>query len=303
MPEPAAPLARTLAELLAAARPAGACRRRARQVRGASWSGWRSTASRTCSSTSTWPRLDDAGLGQPARRAAGAVGARASWTGCRTASTSRSSAAAPGGGPGAGPSGGCAVLMHDVAPWLVPVTDEPIPLGQHERFLAHMAALHAAFWDCGPEVDVVPVMHRYLELSPWMAEAEAAVGLRSPGAAAGRQGLAAAGRGRAGRRRGRRPAGARSGPAGRGAGQHAADVRAQQLEAGQPRHRRRRAGRSCWTGSSPGAARRSATWPGTWPSTAAACRSPRRTSIAGVPGGAGGVRRSTPGPGGTASWR
>jgi hypothetical protein len=72
------------------------------------------------------------------------------------------------------PSGGCAVLMHDVGRWLVPVSDDQIPLGQHQRFLAHMAALHAAFWECGPEVDVVPMMHRYLELSPWMAEAEAA---------------------------------------------------------------------------------------------------------------------------------
>jgi hypothetical protein len=79
-------------------------------------------------------------------------------------------------GTGSAPSGGCVVLMHDVSRWLVPVTDDPIPLGQHQRFLAHMAALHAAFWDCGPEVDVVPPMHRYLELSPWMAEAEASVG-------------------------------------------------------------------------------------------------------------------------------
>ena len=77
---------------------------------------------------------------------------------------------------GPGPSGGCAVLMHDVGRWLVPVSDEEIPLGQHQRFLAHMAALHAAFWDCGSEVDVVPMMHRYLELSPWLAEAETAVG-------------------------------------------------------------------------------------------------------------------------------
>ena len=77
---------------------------------------------------------------------------------------------------GPAPSGGCAVLMHDVGRWLVPVSDEEIPLGQHQRFLAHMAALHAAFWDCGPELDVVPMMHRYLELSPWLAEAEAAVG-------------------------------------------------------------------------------------------------------------------------------
>jgi hypothetical protein len=77
---------------------------------------------------------------------------------------------------GSAPSGGCMVLMHDVSRWLVPVTDDPIPLGQHQRFLGHMAALHAAFWDCGREVDVVPIMHRYLELSPWMAEAEAVVG-------------------------------------------------------------------------------------------------------------------------------
>ena len=79
--------------------------------------------------------------------------------------------------PAAGrPSGGCAVLMHDVARWLVPATDEPIPAGQHATFLRHMAALHAAFWNGGAELDVVPVTHRYLELSPWMAEAEATLG-------------------------------------------------------------------------------------------------------------------------------
>jgi hypothetical protein len=78
-------------------------------------------------------------------------------------------AAAPGGGPG--PSGGCALLMHDVSRWLVPATGDTVPLGQHLSFLRHMAALHAAFWDCGAECDVVPAMHRYLELSPWLAEA------------------------------------------------------------------------------------------------------------------------------------
>jgi len=77
---------------------------------------------------------------------------------------------------GPAPAGGCALLMHDVSPWLVPVTDAPITAGQHLRFLQHMAMLHAAFWDCGAELDVVPAMHRYLELSPWMAEAEAAIG-------------------------------------------------------------------------------------------------------------------------------
>jgi Phosphotransferase enzyme family len=79
--------------------------------------------------------------------------------------------------PAAGaPSGGCALLMHDVSQWLVPATDEPISLRQHSGFLRHMAALHAAFWDCGSECEIVPAMHRYLELSPWMAEAEAAIG-------------------------------------------------------------------------------------------------------------------------------
>ena len=74
------------------------------------------------------------------------------------------------------PRGGCALLMRDVTPWLVPTTDAPITLDQHARFLRHMAALHAEFWACGPEFDVVPVMHRYLELSVWTAMAEAAVG-------------------------------------------------------------------------------------------------------------------------------
>jgi hypothetical protein len=84
--------------------------------------------------------------------------------------------AAPEARAGSGPNGGCALLMRDVSRWLVPATDAPIGARQHARFLGHMAALHAAFWDCGPEFDVVPVMHRYLELSPWTAEAEAATG-------------------------------------------------------------------------------------------------------------------------------
>ena len=72
--------------------------------------------------------------------------------------------------------GGSAVLMRDVSQWLVPVTDDVIPLDQHLRFLDHMAAMHAEFWHGNEEVEVIPVMHRYLELSPWTAEAEAAIG-------------------------------------------------------------------------------------------------------------------------------
>jgi hypothetical protein len=75
----------------------------------------------------------------------------------------------------AGDAGETALLMRDVAPWLVPVTDEPIPLTQHLTFLDHMAAMHAAFWNAGAEIEIVPAMHRYLELSPWTAQAEAAL--------------------------------------------------------------------------------------------------------------------------------
>ena len=73
-----------------------------------------------------------------------------------------------------------AILMHDVGDLLVPAVDDPVPLEQHLGFLDHMAALHAAFWaDDGrtdPAIDVVPAERRYLELSPRMAAAEAALG-------------------------------------------------------------------------------------------------------------------------------
>jgi len=82
----------------------------------------------------------------------------------------------PEAGDAQRPTGRCALLMRDVSRWLVPVTDEPVGLDQHLRFLRHMAALHAAFWGCGTGCEVVPVMHRYLELSPWLADAEASVG-------------------------------------------------------------------------------------------------------------------------------
>ena len=116
--------------------------------------------------------------GSLAGRPAGAVGAGHPGPPARLLQPAdrggRPGRAPPGRGPAG--SGGCALLMHDVTPWLVPATDEVIPVAQHLRFLRHMAALHAAFWACGPEFDVVPAMHRYLELSPWMAQAESASG-------------------------------------------------------------------------------------------------------------------------------
>jgi hypothetical protein len=69
-----------------------------------------------------------------------------------------------------------AILMHDVADWLIPTGDDPIPLTVHQLQLAHLATMHAALWEPGPDFEVVPEMHRYLELSPWTARAEAAIG-------------------------------------------------------------------------------------------------------------------------------
>ena len=69
-----------------------------------------------------------------------------------------------------------ALLMHDVSEWVVPATDELIPVEQHLRFLDHMAQLHAAFWETELDIDVVSTTTRYLELSPRTAEREAALG-------------------------------------------------------------------------------------------------------------------------------
>ena len=184
---------------------------------------------------------------------------------------------------------GCALLTRDVTPWLVPATDAPVPLDQHARLLRHMAAMQAEFWACGDEFDVVPAMHRYLELSPWMAAAEAAVGSRHLVPLAGRQGLAAAGRGRPRGGRGCHPAGARPGSAGGGAGRDAADVRAQQLEARQPRHRRRGAHRRARLGAA--GARGPTGRPGPVPRDQLPPPAPVQGGLdRGLPGGAGGLR-------------
>ena len=65
--------------------------------------------------------------------------------------------------------------MRDVGPDLIPAVDDLLPLAHPPAAADHMAAFHATFWQAGDEFDVVPVMHRYLELSPWTSLAEAAI--------------------------------------------------------------------------------------------------------------------------------
>lgn len=69
-----------------------------------------------------------------------------------------------------------ALLMRDVSSWLVPATDEVLSTEQNERFLDHMAALHASFWETDLDIDLVTGERRYTELSPAMSAAEAARG-------------------------------------------------------------------------------------------------------------------------------
>ncbi len=67
------------------------------------------------------------------------------------------------------------VLLRDVTPHLLP-EGQPFTTEEHERFLDHMAALHAAFWGWRDEIDLTPLAVRYLMFSPAVAAAEAALG-------------------------------------------------------------------------------------------------------------------------------
>jgi len=67
------------------------------------------------------------------------------------------------------------VLLRDVSAALVDV-EVPFTPEQHSRFVAHMAALHAAFWGWRDDVGLTPLARRYLTFSPAVAAAEAARG-------------------------------------------------------------------------------------------------------------------------------
>ena len=67
---------------------------------------------------------------------------------------------------------GCVLLMRDVGALLVPEGDAPVSLEQSLRFLDHMAALHAAFWDWRDDVGLLPRRQRFLEFNPSCAQHE-----------------------------------------------------------------------------------------------------------------------------------
>jgi hypothetical protein len=79
--------------------------------------------------------------------------------------------------PSVGPGGyGTVLLMRDVGRFFVPEGDAPLPPEQHRAFVAHMAEMHATFWDFRDEWGLIPVANRYFETSPWTVVAERAIG-------------------------------------------------------------------------------------------------------------------------------
>jgi len=71
---------------------------------------------------------------------------------------------------------GGAVLMRDVGPWMVPADGSLLELDQHERFLGHLAAIHAATWGWRDDVGLLPLENRYLFFLPTALECEESLG-------------------------------------------------------------------------------------------------------------------------------
>jgi hypothetical protein len=65
------------------------------------------------------------------------------------------------------------VLLRDVSDALLE-GDRAFTRAQHERFMGHMAALHATFWGWHDDVGLTPLRRRYLMFSPQVAAREAA---------------------------------------------------------------------------------------------------------------------------------
>jgi len=72
-----------------------------------------------------------------------------------------------------GGSRGVALLMRDVSDALIPSGSEPIEMQQHRGFIQDMATMHAAYWGFRDDGGLCPVSHRYVMLTPTMAELEA----------------------------------------------------------------------------------------------------------------------------------
>jgi hypothetical protein len=73
-------------------------------------------------------------------------------------------------------AGIASLLLRDETAAFVPSGTSRIDLARHRRFLDHMAALHARFWDFTDDVGLSPAVARYRALSPATGEREDALG-------------------------------------------------------------------------------------------------------------------------------
>jgi Phosphotransferase enzyme family len=73
-----------------------------------------------------------------------------------------------------------AILMRDVAPWIVPDDGSPLSPEQHLRFLDHLAAVHAACWGFDDSVGLVPLGTRYCWFGRDALDCERDLGFPSP---------------------------------------------------------------------------------------------------------------------------
>ena len=73
-------------------------------------------------------------------------------------------------------TGVTALLMPDVSEFFVPEGSGTLPLEQHHRFIDHMAAQHAAFWNWQGPADLMPLANRYTALAPVTGVVEAELG-------------------------------------------------------------------------------------------------------------------------------
>ena len=126
------------------------------------------------------------------------------------------------------------MLMRDVGGFLVPPGDTVVPPGQHEGFIAHMAALSAAFWGWDDNLGLTTMAQRLRFFAPGTIAAElAAAQVPAPVAAAAAGWAALPARSPLLWRLARlRPRPARGDH--RTAGPHAAHLPARRLEDGQP---------------------------------------------------------------------
>jgi hypothetical protein len=71
---------------------------------------------------------------------------------------------------------GAALLLRDIGDQLIPEGGAQLSVEGHERFIDHMAQLHATFWGWTDDIGLQPLTHRLYELSPTTGDVEAELG-------------------------------------------------------------------------------------------------------------------------------